>query len=114
MRRTSIDSSACNGGPYGEQPIPFDTVLEKPGRLKLDGIERGGVDGYPDPRNHPTKDDRAALKTKVAAPGLACAGLAQEDIGHHWWTGDLGFWPDVRQATAECNTALDELDRPAG
>ena len=65
MRKTSIVTWAYNVGPYGENPIPFDTVLTKLAGLKFDGIELGGFNGYPNPQNHPTKEDRAALKAKV-------------------------------------------------
>lgn len=41
MRRTSIGSWAYNVGTYGENPIPFDTVLEKLAELVFDGIELG-------------------------------------------------------------------------
>ena len=51
MRRTSIGSWAYNVGPYGANPIPFDTVLEKLGELKFDGVELGGFNGYPNPQN---------------------------------------------------------------
>ena len=42
MRRTSIGTWAFNVGPYGENPIPFPTVLEQLAELKFDGLELGG------------------------------------------------------------------------
>jgi sugar phosphate isomerase/epimerase len=78
MHRTSIGTWAYNVGPYGESPIPFDTVLEKCRELGFDGVELGGFNGYPNPQNHPTDDDRAALKDKVAKHGLAFSGFAQD------------------------------------
>ena len=83
MRRTSIGSWAYNVGPYGENPIPFDTVLEKLAELKFDGVELGGFNGYPNPQNHPTKEDREALKKKVAGHGLAFSGFAQDLWSEH-------------------------------
>lgn len=83
MRKTSIGSWAYNVGPYGENPIPFDTVLEKLGDLKFDGVELGGFNGYPNPQNHPTKESRAALSEKVAGHGLAFSGFAQDLWSEH-------------------------------
>ena len=83
MRRTSIGSWAYNVGPYGENPIPFDTVLEKLRELKFDGIELGGFNGYPNPQNHPSKESRDALKEKVAGRGLAISGFAQDLWSEH-------------------------------
>lgn len=78
MHRTSIGTWAYNVGPYGANPIPFDTVLEKCKELGFDGVELGGFNGYPNPQNHPTADDREALKAKVAANGLQFSGFAQD------------------------------------
>ena len=83
MRKTSIGSWAYNVGPYGDNPIPFDTVLTKLAELKFDGVELGGFNGYPNPQNHPTKDDRASLKAKVAGHGLAFSGFAQDLWSEH-------------------------------
>jgi sugar phosphate isomerase/epimerase len=78
MHRTSIGTWAYNVGPYGANPIPFDEVLAKLAELKFDGLELGGFNGYPNPQNHPTKDDRAALVEKVKKHGLAFSGFAQD------------------------------------
>ena len=37
--------------------------------------------------------------------------LAQEPVGHDWWTVDLCFRPDAWEATAKCKSALDALNR---
>jgi sugar phosphate isomerase/epimerase len=78
MHRTSIGTWAYNVGPYGANPIPFDTVLATCKELGFDGVELGGFNGYPNPQNHPTADDREALKAKVAANGLQFSGFAQD------------------------------------
>ena len=78
MHRTSIGTWAYNVGPYGENPIPFDEVLATLAELKFDGLELGGFNGYPNPQNHPTRDDREALVAKVKAHGLAFSGFAQD------------------------------------
>ena len=56
MKKTSIGTWAYNVGPYGENPIPFDTVGETLSKLKFDGLELGGFNGYPNPHNHPEKE----------------------------------------------------------
>lgn len=78
MHRTSIGTWAYNVGPYGANPIPFDTVLATCKELGFDGVELGGFNGYPNPQNHPTADDREALKAKLAAHGLEFSGFAQD------------------------------------
>lgn len=83
MKKSSIGSWAYNVGPYGASPIPFDTVLEKLAELKFDGVELGGFNGYPNPQNHPTRDDRDALEQKVAGHGLAFSGFAQDLWSEH-------------------------------
>lgn len=40
--------------------------------------------------------------------------LAQEKLSHDWWTIDLCFWPDAWEATAQCKTAIDALNRKYG
>ena len=38
MKKTSIGTWAYNVGPYGENPIPFDTVGETLAKLKFKSI----------------------------------------------------------------------------
>lgn len=83
MRRSSIGSWAYNVGPYGENPIPFETVLQKLQELGFAGIELGGFNGYPNPHNRPSYDDRERLKEQVAAHGLAFSGFAQDLWSEH-------------------------------
>ena len=78
MKRTSIGTWAYNVGPYGENPIPFDTVGETLAKLKFDGLELGGFNGYPNPHNHPEKEQRDALKEKLSGWGLSISGFAQD------------------------------------
>ena len=83
MRRTSIGSWAYNVGPYGDRPVPFDEVLGRLRDLAFDGVELGGFNGYPNPENHPTAEDRARLVEKVQGHGLAFSGLAPDLWGEH-------------------------------
>lgn len=83
MKRTSIGTWAYNVGPYAEKPIPFADVLATLRGLGFDGLELGGFNGYPNPQNHPTPEDRDRLKGEVARHGLAFSGFAQDLWGEH-------------------------------
>jgi sugar phosphate isomerase/epimerase len=105
-KRTSIGTWAYNVGPYGENPIPFEMVLEKLGELKFDGLELGGFNGYPNPQNHPTAEDRQRLKEQVGRHGLAFSGFAQDLWSEHLLdTRDPSDY--VRSFKANCDFAAD-------
>ena len=70
MKKTSIGTWAYNVGPYGENPIPFDTVGSTLAKLNFQGMELGGFNGYPNPHNHPEKEQRDALKEKMDTRNL--------------------------------------------
>jgi hypothetical protein len=40
--------------------------------------------------------------------------LAQERVGHDWWTIDLCFWPDAWAATEACKAYVDQLNEAFG
>ena len=76
--RLSIGSWAYCFGPYKDNPVPFDTVIEKLGKLGFDGVELGGFPPHPHPAEFDTKKKRAELKKKVAGCGLEFSGLAAD------------------------------------
>ncbi len=78
MRRISIGSWNFNIGPYGENPIPFDTVLTRLKELGFDGIELGGFNSYPNPDLMPTSADREGLVEKMKSYGLEFSGFAAD------------------------------------
>jgi sugar phosphate isomerase/epimerase len=74
----SIGSWAYCFGPYQANPVPFDTVIEKLGKLGFDGVELGGFPPHPSPTSHESAAKRADLKRKVADRGLKFSGLAAD------------------------------------
>ena len=86
-KRSSIGSWAFTIGPYASNPIDFDTVINKLKALGFDGVELGAFPPHPNPGNPNGPDDnwpgamphqaqRAELKAKMTAKGLAFSGMA--------------------------------------
>jgi len=86
-KRSSIGTWAYTIGPYGGNPIPFDTVCDKLKELGFDGVELGAFPPHPNPGNPngpnegwggamPEKSQRQELKAKMAAKGLGFSGIA--------------------------------------
>jgi len=40
--------------------------------------------------------------------------LAENDMGHDWWTIDLCFWADAWKVTEQCKKTVDELNKKYG
>lgn len=76
--RLSIGSWAYCFGPYKNDPVPFDVVIEKLSRLGFDGVELGGFPPHPHPGEFDTKAKRADLKKRVDDHNLAFSGLAAD------------------------------------
>ena len=86
-KRSSIGSWAYTIGPYGSNPIDFDTVCKTLKGLGFDGVELGGFPPHPNPGNPngpndnfpgamPEKSQREELKAQMAGYGLGFSGLA--------------------------------------
>jgi len=86
-KRTSIGSWAYTIGPYGANPIDFNTVCEKLKALGFDGVELGAFPPHPNPGNPngpddswpgamPSKSQRQELRAQLAERGLGLSGIA--------------------------------------
>ncbi len=86
-KRTSIGSWAYTIGPYGSNPIDFDTVLATLKGLGFDGVELGAFPPHPNPGNPngpneawpgalPERSQREDLKAKMASMGMGFSGIA--------------------------------------
>ena len=86
-KRSSIGSWAYTIGPYGSNPIDFDTVCKTLKGLGFDGVELGGFPPHPNPGNPngpndsfpgamPEKSQREELRAQMAGYGLGFSGLA--------------------------------------
>lgn len=76
--RLSIGSWAYCFGPYKDNPVSFDSVIEKLGKLGFDGVELGGFPPHPHPTQFDSIEKRVELKKKVADHNLAFSGLAAD------------------------------------
>jgi len=87
----SIGTWAYAFGPYQSNPVPFDTVVEKLGELKYDGVEIGAFKPHIHPDDYPTDADRQKVKAFIRKKGLRVSGLAAD-----FW-GDKGPATDAAQ-----------------
>ena len=70
MKKVSIGSWAYCFGPYQNNPVPLDEVLEKVARLGFDGISVGGFRPHAYYEDYPTLSDRQKLAKKIKDCGL--------------------------------------------
>ena len=76
MKKISIGTWAYSIGPYADNPIPWDEVVDTLKKLGFDGVELGGFSIHPNPDNLPEKEQREACKQDLADKGLQWSGLA--------------------------------------
>jgi sugar phosphate isomerase/epimerase len=86
-KRTSIGTWAFTIGPYGGNPIDFDTVCDRVKGYGFDGVELGAFPPHPNPGNPngpdsewpgalPEKSQRQELRARVEGKGLGFSGIA--------------------------------------
>lgn len=127
MKRISIGTWAYSIGPYANNPVPWEEILQKLAELGFDGVELGGFGIHPNPDNLPTIEDRQRCRQGVADAGLAFSGLAANLWGEQLintedtmpyieefrknlqFCVDLGI-PGLRVDTVQPPTIFDEVD----
>jgi len=127
MKKISIGSWAYTIGPYADNPVPWEEVIQKVKDLGFDGVELGGFPPHPNPDNLPDKEQRDACKEQLAALGLEWSGLAADLWSQHLidtddnsayldcfrknlqFCVDLGI-PAIRVDTVQPPTIFDEVD----
>lgn len=83
MKDISIGSWAYSIGPYASHPVPWDEVITKLKALGFQGVELGGFPPHPNPDDLPHKDQREAVKARLAEVGLRFSGLAANLWAEH-------------------------------
>jgi len=96
MKKISIGSWAYTIGPYGEKPIPFDTVCQKLVEYNFDGVELGGFPPHPNPDDLGEKSQRSEIVEMMNNFGLEFSGLAA-----NLWSENLINTDDQSQYIAE-------------
>ncbi len=127
MKKISIGTWAYSIGPYADNPVPWEEILEKLSSLEFDGLELGGFGVHPNPDLLPSKEQRETCKQGVADAGLAFSGLAAnlwgeklintEDTSHYveefrknlTFCVDMGI-PGIRVDTVQPPTIFSEVD----
>lgn len=127
MKKISIGTWAYSIGPYQDDPIPWDEVVQKLKELGFDGIELGGFSVHPNPDNMPEKAQRDECKNQLAEAGLGWSGLAANLWGEklintddtteyrQCFTKNLDFCvdlgiPGIRVDTVQPPTIFDEVE----
>ena len=127
MKKISIGSWAYTIGPYAENPVSWEEVIQKVKELGFDGVELGGFPPHPNPDIMPEKQQRDAWKKQLADLGLGCSGLAADLWSQHLidtddnsaylecfrknlqFCVDCGI-PAIRVDTLQPPTIFDEVD----
>jgi sugar phosphate isomerase/epimerase len=90
MAKVSVGSWAYMFGPYADDPVPLDEVLDALQRLEFDGVELAGFRPHAHPDDFPTAADRTALKQKLADHGLEISGFAADLYANPPASSDAG------------------------
>lgn len=76
MKRISIGTWAYSIGPYADNPVPFEEVIDRLAGLGFHGVELGGFPPHPNPDDLPSREQRREVAARVYEKGLAWSGLA--------------------------------------
>ncbi len=127
MKKISIGSWAYTIGPYRDNPVSWEEVVNRLSDLGFDGIELGGFPPHPNPDSMPEKDQREACRIQLAEKGLEWSGMAADLWGEQLintrdpapylntfrkniqFCKDLGI-PAIRVDTVQPPTIFEEID----
>lgn len=83
MKRISIGTWAFTIGPYQDNPVPWQEVIDKVKSLGFDGVELGGFAPHPNPDDMPDKKQRDQCREQMNRLQLGWSGLAANLWGEH-------------------------------
>ncbi len=83
MKDISIGSWAYSIGPYADNPVPWEEVINTLKGLGFQGVELGGFPPHPNPDDMPDKEQRQKCKAQLAEAGLRFSGLAANLWAEH-------------------------------
>lgn len=127
MKRISIGSWAYSIGPYENNPVPWEEVLNNLKEMNFDGVELGGFPPHPNPDDLTSKEQRQAVVEKMNQMGMSFSGLAANLWGEQLlntadntaylnafrknldFCVDLGI-PGIRVDSVQPPTIFDEVD----
>jgi sugar phosphate isomerase/epimerase len=112
-RKLSVGTWAFCFGPYVDNPIELDIVLEGVARMGFDGVSLGGFKPHAHPDLYPTYSDRKKLVKKINDCGLEVA-----EYGADLWSldslGDRNAYIDLftkyLQMAADCGFSMIRVD----
>ncbi len=128
MKRIAIGSWAYVTGPYADDPVPWDHMLENLEAMDFDGVEIGTFPPHPTPDDAATTEDRDGIRRQMEDHGLEFSGMAPDLWDQELLTTDdhtaylekfqdyvdfavdLGI-PRIRVDTIHPPTILEEMDR---
>ncbi len=99
MKRISIGTWAYSIGPYADNPVPFEEVVNRVADLGFNGIELGGFSPHPNPDDLPERAQREEVASMVRGRGLEFSGLA------------ANLWSQKLLNTADGSAYLDEFKK---
>jgi sugar phosphate isomerase/epimerase len=127
MKRISIGTWAYSIGPYANNPVPFEEVVDRLAALGFDGVELGGFPPHPNPDDLTTRSQREEVTALIKSKGLEWSGLAANLWGEKLINTDdtskyvaefdknIAFCKDlgidcIRVDTVQPPTIFDEVD----
>ncbi len=130
--KAAIGTWAYMFGPYEDNPVPLNEVIEKLQELGFDGLELAGFSPHAGLKDYPTSESRKELRARINDHGLEVCGVAadlwsyapgadDEQVRKDWMDAfkahtelciDVGS-PSIRMDTCLPPTILEEQDYDA-